>query len=327
MDQINRRRRNIVLAGASATVISPTLSFAQKGKVVTILVGFPAGQATDAVARLIADRLRAATGDTIIVENKPGQGGGLAMGQLAKAPNDGSVMMLTHMSAVATTPFLYKSVAFDSMKDYEAVGLIGDLPFVLVCNPSLPFQNVQDLIKYAKANPDKLTNASSGNGTVSHLAMEEFKRQAGVKIVHVPYKGSSAGLTDVVAGNVSIALETAASVRPLAQSGRLRVLASGTNQRLSGVLNAPTLVEQGLADFNAATWLMFLYPAGTPKPIVQGTFEQVNKIVREPDIDQKLQTIGLLPRISKSPDEAAAYMRAEYKKWGDVVKRSGATID
>jgi tripartite-type tricarboxylate transporter receptor subunit TctC len=327
MTKINLRRRRVLLVGASATIACPTFSFAQRAKTVSILVGFPPGQATDGIARLLADKLRAATGETILVENKPGQGGGLAMAQLAKAPNDGSVMMLTHMSAVATTPFMYKNVAYDSLKDYEAVGVVGDLPFVLVCNTSLPLQNVQDLVKYAKANPEKLTNASSGNGTVSHLAMEEFKRQAGVKILHVPYKGSAAGLTDVMSGNVSVALETAAAVLPLVQAGRLRALGAATTKRLSGVLAVPTMIEQGFPDFNAATWLMFIYPAGTAKSIVRSTFEQVNKIVRERDVDQRLQSMGLLTRVSQSPEEAAAYIRSEYAKWGEVVKRAGVALD
>jgi tripartite-type tricarboxylate transporter receptor subunit TctC len=182
-------RRTVLISGAAAT-LGPS-AFAQtagSGKVVKILVGFPAGQATDIVARLLADQLRTATGDNYIVENRPGQGGSLALGQLAKAPKDGSVMMLAHMSAVATNPHIYQSVPYDSLKDFEAVGLVGDLPFVLVCNAALPFKNVQDLVQYAKANPDKLNNASSGNGTVSHLAMEEIKRKAGITITHIPYK-------------------------------------------------------------------------------------------------------------------------------------------
>lgn len=320
------QRRRILIAGTAAALAGP--AFAQ-GKITKIIVGFPPGQATDNVARMLAERLQRNTGRSFIVENIPGQGGSLALGNLAKAPNDGSVMMLAHMSAVCTNPHLYKSVPYDSNKDFEAVGLVGDLPFVLVCNPALPFQNVQDLIAYAKAHPDKLTNASSGNGTVSHLAMEEFKRKAGgLKITHIPYKGSSAGLTDVMSGNVDIALETAAAVRPLAQGGRLRPLAAGSAARLGGVLaNVPTLQESGFANFNAVTWLMVLYPAGASKARVQATYTEVNAAARDPEIEQKLISAGLQPRFSASPDEAAAYLRAEFKAWGEVVKRSGVTLE
>jgi tripartite-type tricarboxylate transporter receptor subunit TctC len=243
-------RRQLILASAAAatgSALSPAWAQVQshpqrpKGKPVKLIVGFPPGQATDNVARLLVEKWQKNSGETFVVENMPGQGGSLALGNLAKAPNDGSVMMLAHMSALCTNPHLYKSVPADSLKDFEPVGLLGDLPFVLVCNPALPFQNVQELVAYAKANPDKLNNASSGNGTVSHLAMEEFKRKAGIKIVHIPYKGSAAGLTDVMSGTVSIALETAAAVRPLAQAGKLRALAAGTSTRLPGSLaNVPT---------------------------------------------------------------------------------------
>jgi len=328
MSEMMVPRRSILLGAAG--LVSGTLALAQTaptGKVVKILVGFPAGQATDLVARLLADKLRAVTGDNYVVENRPGQGGSLALGQLAKAPTDGSTLMLAHMSAVATNPHLYKSVPYDSMKDFEAVGLVGDLPFVLVCNPSLPVQNVQDLIKLAKTQPDILTNASSGNGTVSHLAMEEFKRKAGIKITHVPYKGSSQGLTDVIGGTVSMALETAAAVTPHVQSGKLRALAVGSSNRLSGLPNVPTLSEQGFLNFNAVTWLMVLYPAGTPKPIVTSTYVALSAVTRSPEVEQRLLAAGALPRHSANPEEATAYLKSEFRGWGDVVKRSGVILE
>jgi tripartite-type tricarboxylate transporter receptor subunit TctC len=318
-------RRTILLSGAAATLSQTALAQSSGGgKVVKILVGFPAGQATDIVARLLADQLRTATGDNYIVENRPGQGGSLALGQLAKSPKDGSVMMLAHMSAVATNPHIYQSVPYDSLKDFEAVGLVGDLPFVLVCNAELPFKNVQDMVRYAKANPDKLNNASSGNGTVSHLAMEEIKRKAGITITHIPYKGSVAGLTDVISGNVSVALETASAVRPHIESGRLRALAVGSAKRLPGLLaNVPTLGEQGFENFNAVTWLMVLYPAGTAKATVNASFASVNAITGTAEVQQKLQATGLQLRHSNAPEEAAAYLRSEVNNWGEVVKRSG----
>jgi tripartite-type tricarboxylate transporter receptor subunit TctC len=324
-------RRELLLAGAAAAMAAPVLSQAQPvggGKVVKLLVGFPAGQATDMVARVLAERMGAATGDNYIVENRPGQGGSLALSQLAKSPANGTTMMLAHMSAVATNPHIYKSVAYDSLKDFDAVGLVGDLPFVLVCNPALPVHNLQELIQYARANPDWLTNASSGNGTVSHLAMEEIKRKAGLNITHIPYKGSVAGLTDVIAGNVSMALETAAAVRPHVESGRLRALAAGSARRLNGSLaSLPTLGEQGFADFTAVTWLMLLYPAGTPKFLVNSTYATISGISRNAEVEQKLISLGLQPRASNSPEEAASYLRSEFKNWGEIVKRSGVQLE
>ena len=326
MEKINLRRRSLLLqAGAAAAALSsPTLVLGQSGKTVRMLVGFPPGQATDAVARLLAEQLRIRTGAPHIVENKPGAGGSIALAQLARSVNDGSVMMLAHMSALATAPFVYGNVRYDSLKDFEAVGLVGDLPFVLVCHPDLPFKTVEDLVQYARAHPGKLSNASSGNGTVSHLAMEEFKRQAGIKILHVPYKGSTAGLSDVMAGTVSLALETASSVQPLVQGGRLRALASGIRERLGGVLDVPTMAEQGYPDFDAATWLMVLYPAGTPRAIVEPTFAQVNRIVQDREQEAKLRAIGLVPRTSANSEEATRYLASEYRRWGRIRSSLGA---
>lgn len=326
MAAIQRLRRRLVVAGVSATASSWTWGQAS-ARTVKILVGFPPGQATDTVARLMTDQLRSATGHNYIVENRPGQGGSIALAELARSPADGSVMMLAHMSALCTNPHVYKRVAYDTLKDFEPVALVGDLPFVLVCHPSLPMRNVQELVAYAKANPERLSNASSGNGTVSHLAMEEFKRRAGASMVHVPYKGSVPGLTDVAAGNVSVALETAAAVTPFIESGKLRPLAVGTSRRLGGVPNVPTLQEQGLADFNAVTWLMVMYPRGVPKDVVQGTFEGMRTSLRTAGVEQKLTGLNCLPRYSADPDAAGSYLRAEYARWGEVVRRSGVKLD
>ena len=327
MTQLKMTRRDALLTAGSVALLPG--AFAQpmpeaSGRVVKLIVGFPAGQATDLVSRVLAERMRVVTGDNYVVENRPGQGGSLALGQLARSTANGTVMMLAHMSATSTNPHIYQKVNYDTLKDFEAVGLVGDLPFVLVCNASLPVYNLRELIQYAKANPDKLNNASSGNGTVSHLAMEEFKRQAGVKIMHIPYKGSVAGLTDVISGNVSMALETASAVRPHVESGRLRAIVAGSAKRLSGIFeNVPTLAEQGFPDLTAVTWLMLLYPGGTPKGQVQSTYAALMSVVGSGEAEQKLISLGLQPRTSKNPDQAAAYLRSEFMRWGDIVKRSG----
>jgi len=323
-------RRRLLLAGAAVAAVGGTriAAAAEPGRTVKIVVGFPAGQATDSVARVLTEKLGKQTGDTYIVDNRPGTGGSLAMSQVARSPNDGSLMMLTHMSAVATNPHMYKSVGYDSLKDFEPVGLVGDLPFVLAINASLPIHSVAELIAYAKANPGKLSNSSSGAGTVSHLGMEEFKRRTGIEVLHVPYKGSSPGLADVAAGNVSMALETAAAVRPMVESGRLRALAVGSRQRMPGVYaNVPMMSEVGIKDFYPSTWLMVIYPAGTPKAIVKSTFEALNVVMKQPDTQQKLLAIGALPRTSTSPDEATGYVKTEVGYWADVVKRSGVRLD
>jgi tripartite-type tricarboxylate transporter receptor subunit TctC len=292
-------------------------------KVIKLMVGFPPGQATDMVTRVIAEKMSLQLSEGIIIDNRPGQGGSLALGLLAKSPPNGAVMMMAHMSALETNPHIYNSVNYDTLKDFEAVGLVGDLPFVLCVNPNLPIQNLKDLSQLAKNSPTPLTHASSGNGTVSHLAMEELKRRLGLEITHIPYKGSVAGLSDVIAGNVSMALETASTVRPHVESGRLRPIASGSAKRLGGLFaQVPTFKEQGMTDFTAVTWLMLLLPAGTPKARVQLIYSTLMNIVSTSEMESKLLGLGLQPRFSASPEEAQQYLKSEFAYWGEVVKKS-----
>jgi tripartite-type tricarboxylate transporter receptor subunit TctC len=328
-NSINRRDFVIqsslgIVAGSSLANSASAQSLVSGGnKIVKLMVGFPPGQATDMVTRVIAEKMSAQLSESIIIDNRPGQGGSLALGLLAKSPPNGSVMMMAHMSALETNPHIYNSVNYDTLKDFDAVGLVGDLPFVLCVNPNLPIQNLKDLSQVAKSAPVPLTNASSGNGTVSHLAMEELKRRLGLDITHIPYKGSVAGLSDVIAGNVSMALETASTVRPHVESGRLRPIATGSSKRLAGLFSqVPTFKEQGMADFTAVTWLMLLLPAGTPKTRVQLVYNTLMNIVSTSEMESKLLGLGLQPRFSASPDEAQQYLKSEFAYWGEVVKKS-----
>ena len=316
--------RRQVLLGIGALGVAPRI-FAQSNsnKIVKVIVGFPAGQATDQVARMLAEKMQAVSGDNYVIENRPGQGGSIALGQLAHSNNNGSVMMLAHMSAIATNPHIYKSINYDSQKDFSAAGLVGDLPFVLAVNPNLPIKNLKELVDYAKANPTSLSNSSSGIGTVSHLALEEFKRRAGIQSLHVPYSGSVAGLTDVIAGNLTMALETASAIRPHVESGKLRVISVGSSKRLGGVYkDTPTFIEQGYKDFTAATWIMYIYPTGTTKAEINATYNAVMKVMSSPDVDQKLISIGCIPRTFSSIDECNQYIQKEYVNWGEIVARN-----
>src|SRR4051794_9080576 len=188
--------RRSILAVAHAVIVAALLiatlptAHAQSAATTRILVGFPPGQATDIVARILAERLTNATGRPVIVENKPGQGGSIVLAALAKSPADGSVLSLSALAAYVVNPHLYRSVGYDTLKDLEPVGMVADLPMVLVVNPAVPVHNLAELVAYAKAHPGKLTHGSSGNGTLSHLLMEDFKQRAGIDIVHVPYQGS-----------------------------------------------------------------------------------------------------------------------------------------
>ncbi len=302
-------------------------ALAQQGRVIRILVGFPPGQATDIVTRMWAERMGAASRDTYIVDNRPGQGGSLALGALARAAPDGTTMMVAHMSALCVNPHVYRQVPHDTLRDFEVAGLLADLPFVLVANPAVPVTDLASLRRFALANPDRLSNASSGIGQVSHLAMEEIKRINDLRITHVPYRGSALGVTDVINGTVQLALETAAATVPHIQAGRLRALASGTRQRLPALPEVPTMAEQGMAGFTAVTWLMATYPAGVGREALLSTHAAIARTMQVPEAEARLSAMGAVPRFSASPDEAQAFLREEHARWGEVVRRTGARLD
>lgn len=308
-----------------STLAAPAI--AQSGRVIRLIVGFPPGQATDIVARLWAERMAATSRDTWIVDNRPGQGGSLALGALARAAPDGSMLMLAHMSALCTNPHVFRSVPYDTLRDFEVAGLMADLPFVLVANPALPVTDLASLRRYAQAHPDRLANASSGIGQVSHLAMEEIKRINEMRITHVPYRGSALGITDVINGTVQLALETAAATVPHIQSGRLRALAAGTRERLPALPDVSTLQEQGMPGFSAVTWLMATYPAGVGRETLAATHAAIARTMRTPEAEARLIQIGAVPRFSASPEEAQALLREEHARWGEVVRRTGARLD
>ncbi len=299
---------------------------AQTARTTRIVVGFPPGQATDLVARMLGERLGAALGETVIVENRPGQGGSGALATLATQPPDGATMVLAPLASLVANPHLYRKVGYDSLKDFEHVALVADLPLLMVVNPSLPVTNLAELVAYAKANPGKLTHPSSGNGTLSHLGMEDLKRRAGLSIVHVPYPGSPRAMADLVGGAVQVGMDTVAVTQPFIQSGRLRLIATAYGERLPQFPDTPTIAEQGYPGYSLSAWLGIVVPAGTPAARVQQLSTALVAIVRSPDVAQKYAAIGALPRTM--PAEAFhAFVQREFERWGAIVKASGATVD
>jgi tripartite-type tricarboxylate transporter receptor subunit TctC len=297
-----------------------------QGRTTRILVGFPPGQATDIVARMVAERLSGALGYPVIVENKPGQGGSVALAQLAKSPADGSVLTLSALAGYLVNPHLYANTQYDTLKDFDPVGMVADLPTVLAVNPSVPANSLRELIDYAKANPDKLSHSSSGSGTLSHLLMEDFKQRAGIKIVHVPYQGSPRAMVDLIAGNVQVGLDTVTVIQPHVKSGRLRLLAAGTLKRLPAFPDTPTIAESGFPGFEAVAWVALAAPAGTPRDIRERISAETAKAVRSPEFAERLTAIGAVPRPT-TPDEFGALLRAEAPRWREIVQKSGAKAD
>ena len=317
--------RKVILGLLAALAIAPAGALAQ-GKTTRILVGFPPGQATDIVARLVAQRLTTALGHPVIVENRPGQGGSVVLGQLAKSPADGSVLTLSALAGYLVNPWLYGNVQYDTLKDFDPVCMVADLPMVLAVNPSLPVKSLKELIDYAKANPGTLMQSSSGSGTLSHLLMEDFKQRAGIRMVHVPYQGSPRAMVDLIAGNVQVGLDTVTVIQPYVKSGKLRLIAAGTSKRLAAFPDLPTIAESGFPGFEAVAWVALAAPAGTPKEIRERIAAETTKAIRSPEFSEKLAAIGAVPRPT-TPDEFGAFLKAEAPRWKEIVAKSGAKAD
>jgi tripartite-type tricarboxylate transporter receptor subunit TctC len=296
------------------------------GVPIKIMVGFPPGQATDLVARMVAEQLSTGLGQPVIVENRPGQGGSIAIAMVSHAAHDGSVMTMSALAGYTVNPHLYKHVGYETLKDLAPVASVADLPLALVVNPSLPVHSVQELIAYAKAHPGELSHPSSGNGTLSHLLMDDFKRRAGIDIVHVPYQGSAKAMTDLVAGTVQVGLDTLTVTLPLVKSGKLRLLAVGTRERLPSLPDTPTIAESGFPGFEAVAWIGLTVPAGTPLAWRERVSAVVTAALKQSEFVHKLEFLGAYPRPG-DVDQFSTLLHTEYARWGDIVKKSGVTVN
>jgi tripartite-type tricarboxylate transporter receptor subunit TctC len=303
-----------------------TLSEARAAELTKILVGFPPGQATDFIARLLADRLSQVLGETVIVDNRPGQGGSIALAALAQAQPDGRTMVLAPLASLVVNPHLYKTVGYDIHKNLAPVALVADLPMLLVVNPSLPIKSVPELIAYAKANPGKLSNPSSGNGTLSHLGMEVFKQDAGISIQHVPYRGSVPAMTDLMSGIVDVAMDTVAVTEPFIHSGKMRLIASAYGKRVPSFPDTPTVAEQGFPNVDFAAWLGIVVPKGTPQARIDQLGEAIGKIVQTKDMEDRFKNLGTIPH-ALSPHDFAGFLDKEDARWSRIVKEAGVTVE
>jgi len=310
------------LAAATASAQTP----AYPTKPIRWVVPFAPGGTTDILARTVGEKLAIALGQPVIIENKPGAGGGLGATYTAKAAPDGYTIMGGTISTHAINASLYKDLQYDPVKDFVPIMLIARVPNLLVINPKIPANNVAELIALMKANPGKYTFASSGNGTSQHLSGELFKTMAGVDMQHIPYKGSPPALQDVVGGAVSMTFDNITTAWPLAKNGNLRALAVTTAKRSSVAPDVPTLAESGLAGYEIGSWQGVFAPAGTPPAIIKRLNTEMVKILNMPDVREKLVGLGAEP-VGNTPEEFSVLVKAEVVKWADVVKKSGAKVD
>ena len=295
-------------------------------KPVRFIVPFPAGGSTDIVARVLSEKLGQGLGQAFVIDNRGGAGGTTGSDVAAKAAPDGYTLLIGTSSTHAIAGSLYGKLPYDAVRDFAPVSMIGTATIMLVAHPSVPAKSVRDLVALAKAQPTLLTFASSGNGGVSHLTGEYFKAQAGIQMQHIPYKGDTPMIADLVGGRVSVAFGTAVAFLPHVQSGKLNALAV-TNAKPSPVApGLPTVAEAGYPGFEALQWFGLLMPAGVPPEIVARLNGEVAKVLRMPDVSERFKALGI-EIASGTPAEFAAFMRAETAKWGRIVRESGAKVD
>ena len=296
------------------------------GKPITYVVPYPPGGTTDILGRAIAQKLGPALGTTVIVDNKAGATGQIGSAFVARATPDGYTLLGTSIGPQAIIPSLNPSMQYDPVKSFEPVTLVGTVPHVLIVGAASPYKKVKDLIGVAKAKPGSLTFASGGNGTILQMQGELLKLQEGIDIVHVPYKGDTPGIQDVLGGQVTMMFAPVPAASAHIQSGKLRALAVTSASRLPSLPAVPTMAEAGVPGFVVEQWQAIYVPARTPAPIVQRLHSEIVRILKEPEVAQRLESLGV-NAVGGTPRELADRQAADTAKWAKVIKAAGVKLD
>jgi tripartite-type tricarboxylate transporter receptor subunit TctC len=284
------------------------------------------GSTNDVLARLVAPKLSEALGQPVLVENKPGAGGNLGADFVAKSAPDGHTILVGYNGPIAINVTLFDKMPYDPVRDLAPITLAVESPQYLVATSGLPVKTAAELVVLAKARAGKLSYASVAVGSASHLTMEMLKTAAGVDIIHIPYKGAGPAVTDLVAGNVDVAFLVPGNVQQFIKEGRLKLLATSGKKRFPSTPDVPTLLELGYPDFVATSWIGFLAPAGTPKPIIDRLHKEITQILKSPDISERLQAMEF-EVLATSPEAFGQWIRSEIPRWGKVIKSTGAKAD
>lgn len=323
------QRRQLLAWGAAGLAASTPSAFAQ-GKYpqrpITIVVPTAPGGSTDFTARLISDQLARALGQPVIVDNKPGASGNIGNQFVARSKADGYTLLLAYSGYQVGNPHLFKQAGWDPIKDFAPVAMMTRAPQVIAARPNLPANNLKELIAYAKANPGKLNYASSGNGSIQHIAGELFKQLTGTFITHIPYKGSGPAVQDLMGGQVDLFITTPAGVVSQVQAGKLKAIAVTSKQRLTSLPNVPTAAESGLAGYELDSWFALYAPAGTPPEIVQQLNAEVNRILATPEVRKKADDSGTAVE-TMTPAQFGAFTQKELAYWGKVIQQAKITAE
>ncbi|WP_168033936.1 tripartite tricarboxylate transporter substrate binding protein [Falsiroseomonas selenitidurans] len=298
---------------------------AYPARAVRVVVPFAAGGGADLVARALSQRLSEQTGRQFVVDNRPGGAANIGTEVVAQAPADGYTLLVTGPSHIINA-HLFRRLPFDPLKGFTPISLLTSAPYVLVADPALPLRNLGDLLAMARSRPGALSYGSAGNGTAGHLAMELIRAAAGIDMVHVPYRGSPAVLTDLMGGRIAVAFDNVLSSAPGIAAGRLRALAVSGDRRAPALPDVPTVAEAGLPGFDVKVWQGALFPAGVDPAIVTQLAAEMHKAMQAPELQARLQTLGVAPIGSDAPT-FVRFLEAENTRWGEAVRRSGAQLD
>ena len=316
------QRRVLLKAGAaSAAVVAAPMIRAQTlpGGPIRIVVGFPPGGGTDALSRVLAQKLQAMWGISIIIDNKAGAAGVIAADYVSKQNPDGNTLLMAHINSHALAPSLQAKLNYNAERDFTPIVLVGVTPNLLICNETQPAKTVKDLVNYCKQSPGRVSFASAGGGSAQHLALEMFKLRAGIDALHVPYKGSGPALTDLIGGQVQYCFETMTSATPHVKSGKVLAIAQTRLKRAKGHPGVPTMDEQGFAGFDATTWYGLTGPAHMNPAFVKRMNEDVNRVMAMPDVIEKFDQYGAEDG-GGSPERFGEFIRSETVKWAKVIK-------
>jgi tripartite-type tricarboxylate transporter receptor subunit TctC len=317
--------RSLVAFAAASIVAGAVCAQAWPAKPIRIVVPFPAGGGTDLITREVTNKL-AGSGYTFIVDNKPGSGGNLGVDAASKSPADGYTLVMGQTSNLAINPTLYAKLPYDPVKNLTPVSLVASAPLVIVVGADSPYKTLADVVAAAKAKPGSLNFATSGNGTVAHLAAESFQRAAAIKLTHVPYKGAAQGATDVISGQVQLYVSSIPTLIGHIKGGKMRPIAVTSLKRVDDLPQVPTIAESGYQGFDAVTWFGILGPANLPKDVVAKLNTDINKALKDAELHKKLGDQGA-DVAGSTPEQFARLIRDDIARWGKIVKESGAQVD
>ena len=320
------RPASVLLATVLASVLATFSGLAgaqssQSTQPIKLIVPFASGGPTDIAARIIAPRLSASLGRTVVVENKVGATGAIGAEFVAKAAPDGNTILFGTSSIMGANPAMTPRLPYDPIKDFSPVGLVATIENVLVVHPSVPANNVVELIRYAKANPGKLNYGSSGLGSTYHLGAELFASQTGISLTHVPYKGQGPAAQDLLAGHIQLMFDSFNSASPNIKSGRVRALGIASAKRHADLPDLPTIQEQGVNGYLTTIWVAFFLPAKTPQAIVDKQSAELIKVIQNPEVRESFSKLGM-QAVSNTPDELGVLTKTELAKWTKVVKEA-----